>query len=144
MQTTRPTAIRIFDSLYLGSIALSAANLVRDWDAHLLGAQDELAGTGLSPEILLAFSMAFFLGLSLILWLMVGHLRIGFVRYVLIGLLIWEALPVWRTLQGGIGSSDIVVFVSLILQAIAIAFTFRGDAQLWFRGFGGDGTDLDG
>ena len=134
MPAFRPTSIRVFDSLYLGSIALNAANLVRDWDAHLLSAQEELAGTGLQPETLLAISMAFFLGLSLILWFMVAHLRVGFVRYLLAGLFVWEALPLWRTIQDELGYSDIVVLVSLALQLGAIAATFRADARAWFRG----------
>lgn len=134
MASFRPTSIRLFDSLYLGSIALNAANLVRDWDAHLLSAQEELAGTGLQPETLLAFSMAFFLLLSLILWFMVAWLRVGFVRYLLAGLLVWEALPLRRTLQGELGYSDIVVLLSLALQVVAIAVTFRADARAWFKG----------
>lgn len=134
MPTVRPTSIRVFDSLYLGSVALNVANLVRDWDAHLVSAREELAGTGLPPETLLAISMAFFIGLSLILWLMVAHLRVGFVRYLLAGLFVWEALPLRQTLQGEPGYSDIVVILSLTLQAVAIAATFRADARAWFRG----------
>lgn len=144
MPANRPSSIRIFDSLYLGSIALNLANLVRDWDAHLLYAREELAGTGLQPETLLALSMAFFLGLSLILWFMVAHLRVGFVRYLLAALLVYEAVPLANIAEDGLGYSDIVVILALVLQTVAIAFTFRADARAWFEGFGGDGTDLRG
>lgn len=134
MPQVRPVSIRVFDSLYLGSIALNAANLVRDWDANLLSARTELAGSGLQPETLLAISMAFFLGLSLILWFMAAYLKVGFVRYLLAALLVWQALPLARMAPGMPGYSDIVVMASLALQLAAIAFAFRTDPRRWFAG----------
>ncbi|MDG6079479.1 hypothetical protein E3U23_09765 [Erythrobacter litoralis] len=138
---SRPVSVRAFDSLYLGSIALNVANVMRDWDANLVSAQEELAGTGLSPSILLAASMAFFIGLSLILWLMAAHLRVGFVRYLLIGLLVWQALPAFALVQDDVGYSDLVVLLSLVLQAVALAFAFRRDARAWFKGTTDGGQD---
>ncbi len=128
----RPKSIRVFELLYLGAVALIAANAVRDYDAMLAEAGGDLVQRGFDPASLLVASIIFTLGLMLALWFMTARLRIGFVRYLLVALLVWQAWPVPEALANGIQPSDVIAFASLILQAAALIFAFRSDARDWF------------
>lgn len=130
----RPKAIRTFELLYFGAIALVLANAVRDYGAMKAATGGDLVRRGLDPDTLLVASIAFLVGIMLTLWFMTARLRIGFVRFLLIGLLAWQAWPVVGALADERGGSILVAAASLVLQALAIVFSFLPPANAWFRG----------
>ena len=130
----RPKAIRTFELLYFGAIALVLANAVRDYAAMRESAAGDLVRRGLDPDTLLVASIAFVVGIMLVLWFMAARLRIGFVRYLLVAFLVWQAWPIVTALSEDRGSGVIVAAASLVLQALAIVFSFLPPANAWFRG----------
>lgn len=128
----RPKAIRTFELLYFGAIALVLANAVRDYDALRDSAGGDLVRRGLDPDTLLIASIAFMVGIMLVFWFMTARLRIGFVRYLMIALLIWQGWELGNIIAYERGSSVIVGIGAVALQAVAIVFSFLPPARAWF------------
>ncbi|EDL49739.1 hypothetical protein [Erythrobacter sp. SD-21] len=130
----RPKAIRTFELLYFGAIVLVLANAVRDYAAMRESAAGDLVRRGLDPDTLLVASIAFVVGIMVVLWFMAARLRVGFVRYVMVGLLAWQAWPVVTALSEDRGGGIIVAAASVVLQLLAIVFSFLPEARAWFAG----------
>jgi hypothetical protein len=128
----RPKAIKNFELLYFGAIALVLANAVRDYDALRDSAGGDLVRRGLDPDTLLIASIAFMVGIMLVFWFMTARLRIGFVRYLMLGLLIWQGWELSSIIVNERGSSVIVGVAAVVLQAVAVAFSFVPTARAWF------------
>lgn len=137
----RPKAIKTFELLYFGAIALVLANAVRDYEALRDNAGGDLVRRGLDPDTLLISSIAFLIGVMLVLWFMTARLRIGFVRYLIVLLVAWQAWPLPGILAEEKGSSVVVGIAAIVLQAVAVAFSFAPQARSWFAGeTGGPGA----
>ena len=137
----RPRSIRLFEMLYLSAIALVAASAIYDFGALIAAAEGDLSRRGIDPTTLVIAGIAFTVFLMLALWFMVARLRIGFVRFLLIALLAWQAWPLPQALANGTSASDVVAIATIVLQAIAIIFTFTPSARAWFAGTGPDISD---
>lgn len=127
--------------LYLSAIALVAASAIYDFSALIAAAEGDLSRRGIDPMSLVIAGIAFTVFLMLALWFMVARLRIGFVRFLLIALLAWQAWPLPQALSNGTSASDVVAISTIVLQAIAIIFTFTPSARSWFSGPGPDISD---
>ena len=130
----RPQAIRIFELLYFGAIALVLANAVRDYNGIIEAAGGDLTRRGLDPDTLLIASIAFVVGIMLLLWFLAARLRVGFVRYVLLAVTIWQAWELAIVVSDEKSGSVLVAGAAVALQAVAVAFTFLPSAQAWYRG----------
>ncbi len=130
----RPRPIKTFELLYFGVIALYLANSVRDYDALKQSAGSDLTRRGLDPDTLLVTTIALLVGLMFVLMFMVARLRIGFVRYLLVAMVLWQGWNLSGVLAEEQGGSIIVGLASVVLQAIAVAFTFLPASNRWFAG----------
>lgn len=133
----RPKAIRTFELLYSGAIGLYLANSVRDYEALKESTGGDLTRRGLDPDTLLVTSILIVVGMMLVLMFMAARLRVGFVRYLLAAAVLWQGWELSQVLQQEQGSSVIVGVASVVLQALAVIFTFLPASSRWFAG-----TDL--
>lgn len=130
----RPKAIRRFEFLYFGAVALYLANSVRDYAALKESAGGDLTRRGLDPDTLLVTTIALLVGFMLVLMFMVARLRIGFVRYLLVAMVAWQVYNLFPVLAEEQGGSVIVALASVALQAVAVLLTFLPSANRWFAG----------
>lgn len=128
----RPKPVKTFEFLYCIAVALYSANAVRDYEMLKASAGEDLVRRGLDPDTLLVSSIILMIGLMLLLMVMVSRLRIGFVRYLIVALVAWEAWELYPIVMQNQGSSVMIGVGSAVLQAIAVAFTFLPDANRWF------------
>ena len=131
---TKPDSIRKFDKLYLGSIVLSLINFALNYGALAEQVRQETAAAGveLGGGVLL-FGIAFSTLISLLLWFLVSRKRIGFIKWILLLLVVWSLVSLPEALANGIQGTDILGLVVLVAQIAAIWFLFREDAKAWFR-----------
>ena len=132
----RPKPIKTFELLYIVAVALYSANAVRDYELLKVTAGEDLTRRGLDPDTLLVSSIVLMIGLLLLLMVMVSRLRIGFVRYLIVAMVAWEAWELYPIVMQDQGSSVMIGVGSTVLQAIAVAFTFLPSANRWFSGPG--------
>ena len=134
MRMTKPDSIRKFDKLYLGSIVLSLVNFALNYGALAEQVRQETAAAGveLGGGVLL-FGIAFSTLISLLLWFLVSRKRIGFIKWILLLLVVWSLVGLPEALANGIQGTDILGLVVLAAQIAAIWFLFREDAKAWFR-----------
>ena len=131
---TKPDSIRKFDKLYLGSIVLSLINFALNYGALAEQVRQETAAAGveLGGGVLL-FGIAFSTLISLLLWFLVSRKRIGFIKWILLLLVVWSLVSLPEALANGIQGTDILGIVVLVAETAAIWFLFREDAKAWFR-----------
>ena len=132
----RPKAIRTFELLYFGAISLYTANAVRDYELLKANAGEDLARRGLDPDTLLVTSILLVICLMLVLMFMVARLRLGFVRYLIVAFIAYEAWQLYPIVILDQGGSVIIGVASALAQAIAVLFAFSPSANRWFAGHG--------
>lgn len=137
----RPKSIVLFDWLFLGSVAVSAANTALSYDtmSELFRTQPELAAIGDAGGAVYLGSHLFSIAISLLLWFFISRRASNVAKWILTGL---TALGVLSTVnlvqteqQSGLPPYLLGVSILLIvLQAIAVVFLFRKDAAAWLEG----------
>lgn len=128
----RPKSIRLFELFYLVAVALVAASAIYDFGAILASTEEDMARRGIDPFTLAVAGIGLAIAFKLVLWFMVARLRIGFVRFVIILVIAWEARNIPVAVANGISPSDIVAIAAVALQIVAIACTFTASARQWF------------
>lgn len=128
----RPKSIRLFELFYLLAVALVAASAIYDFGAILASTEEGMARRGIDPFTLAISGIVLAIAFKLVLWFMVARLRIGFVRFVIILVIAWEARKIPEVFTGGLGPSDIVGLAAVALQLVAVVFTFAPTARAWF------------
>lgn len=128
----RPKSIRLFELFYLAAIAMVTASAIYDFSAILASTEQSMARRGIDPFTLAISGIVLAIGFKLVLWFMLARLRIGFVRYIVILVILWEAWNIPLAMTNGVSPSDIVAIADVVLQVIAIVFTFTASARAWF------------
>lgn len=129
----RPESIRKFDLFFLAAIALGVASSLLNYDSLLIAASEPLREAGIAElsETVLIVTLGLGIAINLLLWFLISVLRIGFVRWIL--LLIVVFLVVTRVLNVAQGANvSLTDLVAVLLKAIAMWFVLRPDAREWF------------
>lgn len=124
----RPASIKLFERLYLGSLAIGLVN-----SAIIVTSvsEAELATEGTSFFGILATALV----ISLLLWFFVAHRRSSIAKWILIALFALGLLGLPAILtEGAFDLTDGLTVATWLLQAAAIWMLFRPDAAEWFRG----------
>ena len=135
----KPDSIRKFDWLYLGSIAVSLIGVVLGWDAISAQMDAEMSrqGIGLNEslgEAAIFVSVGFGIAIGLALWALVFALRIEFVEWMLVALVVWSVFSSLGVVTAGVFDLNLVLgLVSTIMSLIAVTYLFRPDAKAWFE-----------
>ncbi len=136
----KPESIRKFDWLYWASVVVGLSGLVVGWDTINAQVSTELAANGnaqLGEDFAVgALVIGAIVGaaISIALWLLISVLRIEFVKWVLIAMVLWTVItmPGGIELAGGFGLMHVPAVLSTLLTIVAIWFLFRPDAKAWF------------
>ena len=126
----RPVSIRWFSVLYLASALLVAVDALLQWDRLLADFTRNNSAPGVNPVLLLVASVGFVVGVFLVLWFLATRLRIGYVRWIMLGTAAWQAVGLVRS--GAIGDMPVLALATLALQAIALMLAFTPSAARWF------------
>ncbi|WP_340588283.1 hypothetical protein [Erythrobacter alti] len=130
----RPDSIRKFDLFYLASIFISIASTLMNFDTQVAALDVRLAELGVvyPAEAFLLITLAFSFAINVLLWFLASRLRLGFVKWIILALVLYSAITMAAGLSMGIGSISITALLNLVLKAIAVSFLFRTDAKEWF------------
>ena len=130
----RPESIRKFDLFYLAAIAIGIASSLLNFEQVVAGMEQQLAASGLNMDAtgMVIGSNALGIGVSLILWFFASRMRQGWVKWVLLLLLMIQAASIPGALTMGVGTLSITMLIVVLLKAIAIWFLFVPDAKEWF------------
>lgn len=135
----RPESLRKFDLFYIAAIGIGLASGLLNYDAQMRMLESQMAGSGLeqySGGIVLA-SAGIALAFNLILWLLASRLRMGWVKWVIVALVLYSLGTLVVGLSMSMVSVSITGLITVLLKAIAVSFLFRPDAKAWFAGGAG-------
>ncbi|RPF71498.1 hypothetical protein [Aurantiacibacter spongiae] len=132
----RPDSIRKFDMFYILSILTGLAKTLLNLGTMRATLEAELARSGLggmgsTGEATLYASLAFGFLLSVVLWWLVSRKRLGFVKWIMLAILVYNVVTIPLALIAGVGSVSITGLVTIIFQAVALWFLFQPDAREW-------------
>jgi hypothetical protein len=138
----RPDSMKKFDMLFLGALAVGVANFALSYGRFSALMEQQMAQAGVegmgSTALLIGALIGF--GLMLGLWLLVSRLRIEFIKWILLLLVVYNAamLPqsVAQSLAGESGISALLGVVALALQVAALWFLFRPASKAWLSSKG--------
>ena len=135
----KPDSMKKFDMLFWASIALSVVSMILNWDfvTETMQAQMADAGAALPQDAMMGIvvgSFVFGIGIYVALWFLISKLRIEFVKWIVIVLIVWGLLqmPAAIALTGGLKLTHVVDFVSTALMLAGIWMLFRADSRAWF------------
>ena len=118
----RPQSMRIFDFLFIGSVAIGLGNLIVTLaDASIA---DHRRATLIAGAVFGAI-------IAITLWYLISRLRIGFFKWVLAVLVAFGLMSLRDTLADGIDVADVIGLVASVMQLAAVAILFRADARQW-------------
>ena len=133
----KPASMKMFDLLYLGSIAVGLIGLALSWDGLVAQMIAEFDAQGLESDEATASAtliggFAFATAINLVLWFLLSVLRIAFVKWVLILFLLWGIFSIIVGLtQAELGLQQVSGLVSTLMSCAAIYYLFRPDAKEW-------------
>jgi hypothetical protein len=124
----KPQSIKMFDYLYLGSLALGVINflLSREETLALLAADPATAGLGSG---IMYGIFAFGMGISLLLWFLISQVRSKIAMWIMIGLFAIGLLMTPSSLATMSTTAMAFAIAVTVLQAVSIFFLFRADAK---------------
>lgn len=131
----RPESIGKFDLFYLAAIGIAFASGLMNYDTQLRIATGHLAGNPLQDYAgaIVLFSAAIALAFNLLIWFMASRLRMGWVKWLIVVLVLYSLVSAVIGLSMGMVSLSITGLVTVLLKAIAVSFLFRKDAAAWYR-----------
>ena len=131
----KPAAIKKFDWLYLGSVAVGLLGFALNYGAIADQANAELAAGGLEGAAngLLIGSMLVGVAINVALWFLVSVLRIGFVKWIIVLFVAWGLLSLGTALASGEIASLNVIFgiISSLMGIASLYFVFQPEATAW-------------
>lgn len=129
----RPDSIRKFDLFYLASIAIGIASSLMNYDALLADVATKLSEAGLqdSSGTVMLVILGVFFAFNMLLWFLASRMRIGFVKWILLVIVVVSALLRLLNITSGVNVS-ITDIISVLLKAIAVFFLFRADTKEWY------------
>ena len=141
-------SITKFDYLYWASIILDIFVLIAGWDFFVLILHEQVHAAGGGPDLqlftseLAPFIIGGALAFSVFIWMLISLGRIGFFRWVLAGLILFDLSGLALTFAGeptGTFADPYMEYFlyadafSSLLMAVSAFFLFRADATAWFR-----------
>ena len=131
----KPAAIKKFDWLYLGSVAVGLLGFALNYGAIADQTNAELAAGGLEGAAngLLIGSMLVGVAINVALWFLVSVLRIGFVKWIIALFVAWGLLSLGTALASGEIASLNVIFgiISSLMVVASLYFLFQPEATAW-------------
>ena len=134
----KPASMKLFDLLYLGSLAVGMIGLFLGWDTMIAQMNAELASEGVALDEAFASnaivgSFLFGVAISVGLWFLVSVLRIEFVKWII---LLFTAYGVVTLATGiardGFDMIELSGIVSTLMSIAALVMLFRPDSKAWF------------
>ncbi|WP_375390450.1 hypothetical protein [uncultured Sphingomonas sp.] len=136
----RPRVIRVFELLFLGSLALTLAGAVLVWPAMVEQAATKSGASGLSATALnaiVAAGVAIAALVTLVLWFFIARRGSAVAKWLLVLFTVYNVYATATSMQGGAtwGSlSGGLSLAALALQVAAVAMLFTPGAIAWFAG----------
>lgn len=129
----RPTSIIRFEQLFLISLAIGLINVILTWDTTLAAIQADPNSAALGPNFAY-ITTAFGFGINLLLWYLVARKAVGFVKWILLVLMVIGVLALPSSFAI-LPPLNLAIGLALtVMQAIAVYMLFRPDAKKWFAG----------
>ncbi len=132
----RPQSIKMFDMLFLGSLALGLVNFFFAYDTAMV----QLEGTGMGSAFMIA-SLAVGYGINLLLWYFVSRRGSNVARWIFIVLTAIGLAMVPFSLAEIPMSQLVLTLLVTLMQVAAIYFLFQPDAKLFFENGGRGSVD---
>ena len=131
----KPAAIKRFDGLYLGAVALSLLATVMDFDDLRAAMEAELAlrGAQSATDAAIIVGLAVSAAFSLALWFLISVLRIGLLKWIA-ALFAAYGVVAFALAVGEI-TFDLAAILSLLvvlMNVAAVYFLFTPEAKAWF------------
>ena len=138
----RPDSMKKFDMLFLGALAVGVTNFALSYGRISALMEQQMAEAGVvgmgNTALLVGAGIGFALMLGL--WFLVSRLRIEFIKWILLLLVVYNAamLPqsVAQSLAGESAISALLGVVALALQVAALWFLFRPASKAWLSSKG--------
>ena len=129
----RPDSLRKFDMFYLAAILIGVASSLMNYDATLEAAATQLSEAGLQgyAGTVMAITLGVIFAFNMLLWFLVSRLRIGFVKWLILLIVLFSVANKLLGISQGVNVS-ITDVLSVLLKAIAVSFLFRADTKEWF------------
>ena len=135
----RPQAIKNFDYLYLGSLALGIVSFMLNYGTVVAEVERETAASGIEMGSGVAIGgLIFGLIISLALWFLISRLRIGIVKWVLVVFFVFGLIGIPAMIAMLPSLQAILSLVVTVMQAAAIYFLFTPEAKAFFAEKRGD------
>ena len=130
---TRPDSIRKFELFYLGALLVGLVAGFVSFGSTADAVDAQLARAGMEGgETFVLVSLGISLVFGLLMWFLIARKAIGFLKWLLLALLLYNVLAVPLAMTSGLGTVSIIGVVVMAMQAAAIFFLFRPDAKEWF------------
>jgi hypothetical protein len=129
----RPQSIRRFDLFFLASVVLLVIGFAITFDRTAASVGAEAAARGL--QVGSGFTLGVFIAvvvIDLVLWFFVSRKGAGIAKWLLVLLLLIDLFGIPDLVTGRWSTAEIISLVRIALEAVAIAFLFRADANAWF------------
>ena len=133
----KPKALRRFDLFYLGSLAVQVIAFFVGYDQtrEMMAATFAEQGLAVSPGLAsgaMIGGLVFGLFISLLLWWLISHRRIEFVKWIVLALLAYSLVMLPQSFALGMTVSAIFALVVCVLQFVAVLNLFDSEAKEWF------------
>lgn len=131
----RPAALKAFDALYLGAVAVSALDTALNYDELKAAMQETLAASGAQQfgDTALIGGLVVGFVISLSLWFLVSVLRVEFVKWLIAAIAVWGAIAFVRAvMEGGYDTAMLGGMVVVAMNLLAAALLFAPTVKAWF------------
>lgn len=123
----RPNSIVRFEQLFLGSLVLTAINIILNWDVwQMVGAHSDDAAT--------YFIIIFPFVINLLLWYKIARKPSVIAKWLLIVVFLVGVVWSLATTDNYRFIGLVILFVTVCLKGGAIYMLFRRDSKQWFAG----------
>ena len=143
----KPAAMRKFDWLYLGSIAVGVLGFALTYGTLADSVRAELTASGMEGAAggFLIGSMLVGVAINVALWFLISVLRIGFVKWILLLFVAWGLLSFGISIASGQAPALNLVIgaISSIMVVASVYFLFQPEATAWLAQKRGDDGATD-
>ncbi|MXO86911.1 hypothetical protein GRI38_12820 [Altererythrobacter aurantiacus] len=130
---TRPDSIRMFEKLFLASIALGIVNMIISFGDTQATLADDPATAQLGSGFAIFIGL-FVLGVNLLFWFFIARKASNIAKWILVVFTVLGLVMLPGTLATLSGFALILSLLVTALQLAAIVFLFKQDAKEWFAG----------
>lgn len=133
---TKPDSIKLFDRLYLGSLALGALNFAMGWSemSDKLARTPEIVAAGLGSGFMIA-TVVVSMAINLVIWSFISLRASKIAKWIFVAFFAIGLLTMLSNLNNPLGPQGLSLAVALfvtVMQGGALYMLFRPDALAWF------------